>query len=85
MQISSIERLLTAQHHDPFSILGVHTEQGKPVLRVLRPHADSVVLLLPEGEAALSRTDERGLFEWRGERAPALPIRLRVREDGHDL
>jgi 1,4-alpha-glucan branching enzyme len=85
MHISSIERLLTARHHDPFAVLGLHSDHGKPVLRVLRPHAESVTLLLPGGEAALARTDARGLFEWHGEHAPAKPVRLRIREDGRDF
>ena len=85
MHISSIERLLSARHHDPFAILGLHSDHGKPVLRVLRPHAESVTLLLPEGEAALTRADVRGLFEWHGTQAPAKPVRLRIREDGRDF
>ena len=85
MQKSSIESLLTARHHDPFAVLGLHTSHGKEVLRVLRPHAESVTLLLPDGDAALKLVDERGLYEWRGEQAPAKPVRLRVREDGRDF
>ncbi|MDD4881513.1 MAG: 1,4-alpha-glucan branching protein GlgB [Gallionellaceae bacterium] len=85
MHISSIESLLTARYHDPFAILGLHTSHGKEVLRVLRPHAESVTLLLPDGEAALKCVDERGLYEWHGEHAPAKPVRLRIREDGQDF
>ncbi|MDD5364593.1 MAG: 1,4-alpha-glucan branching protein GlgB [Gallionellaceae bacterium] len=85
MHISSIESLLTARYHDPFAVLGLHTSHGKEVLRVLRPHAESVTLLLPDGEAVLKCVDERGLYEWHGEHAPAKPVRLRIREDGQDF
>ncbi len=85
MHLSSLERLLTARHHDPFSLLGLHGEHGEPVLRVLRPHAEAITLLLAHGEYALTQTDARGLFEWHGKTAPARPLRLRVREDGRDF
>jgi len=79
------ERLLAARHHDPFSILGLHPDKKAYVLRVLRPHAERVTLLLPEGEASLTQAHADGLFEWRGTSAPALPIRLRIQEDGQDF
>ncbi|NTV96960.1 MAG: 1,4-alpha-glucan branching enzyme, partial [Thiobacillus sp.] len=85
MHISSIERLLTARHHDPFSVLGLHSDHGKPVLRVLRPHAEAVTLLTADGEAKLTRVDARGLYEWHGLHAPHKPVRLRIREDGRDF
>ena len=79
----AIERLITARHHDPFAVLGQQQSNGKPVLRVFRPAAEQVTLLLPQGEAALTRADERGIFEWKGQ-APA-PWRLRIREGGEDF
>ncbi len=82
MSLTSLERILQARHHDPFSFLGLHTEGGTPILRVLRPHAEEVVLLLADGEVPLTMKDKRGLFEWRGKTAPARPVRLRIQEDG---
>jgi 1,4-alpha-glucan branching enzyme len=79
------ERLLAARHHDPFAILGLHPDKKGHVLRVLRPHAERVALLLPEGEAALTQVHADGLFEWQGTSAPARPIRLRIREDDQDF
>jgi len=82
MSLTLLERILQARHHDPFSFLGLHSEGGAPILRVLRPHAEAVVMLLADGEQPLTLKDKRGLFEWRGKQAPARPIRLRVQEDG---
>jgi 1,4-alpha-glucan branching enzyme len=79
------ERLLAARHHDPFAILGLHPDRKGHVLRVLRPHAERVALLLPEGEVALTQVHADGLFEWQGTSAPGRPIRLRIREDGQDF
>jgi 1,4-alpha-glucan branching enzyme len=53
------------------------------VLRVFRPGAAQVTLLLPQGEAAMTRVDARGLFEWEGQ--PPRPWRLRIREGGVDF
>jgi 1,4-alpha-glucan branching enzyme len=83
MPLTAQERTLQARHHDPFSFLGLHTDHGSHVLRVLRPHAEAVTLLLPGGDQPLRKADKRGLFEWRGAESPARPVRLRIVEDGH--
>ncbi len=79
------ERLLTARHHDPFDLLGLHPAPEGWVLRVHRPRAERVALLTDTGEAELTRVDARGLFEWRGPLAPPRPWRLAIREDGRDF
>jgi 1,4-alpha-glucan branching enzyme len=78
----ALERLLTARHHDPFDLLGLHPAPDGWVLRVHRPNATRIALLLEEGEVELTRTDARGLFEWRGALAPPRPWRLTIREGG---
>ncbi|MEW5768867.1 MAG: 1,4-alpha-glucan branching protein GlgB [Pseudomonadota bacterium] len=77
---NAIERLIAARHHDPFAILGLHQEQGRPLIRVFRPAAQAVALLLPGGEAEMTRVDPRGVFEWHGQTHG--PWRLRIREGG---
>ncbi|MCX7112228.1 MAG: 1,4-alpha-glucan branching protein GlgB [Proteobacteria bacterium] len=37
-----LQRILDARHHDPFSVLGRHRDQGKEIIRVLLPLAESV-------------------------------------------
>jgi 1,4-alpha-glucan branching enzyme len=76
----ALERLIAARHHDPFELLGLHTVQGTPVVRVFRPNAEQVSLLLPQGEAPMARTDPAGIFEWQG--TPPRPWRLRITEGG---
>lgn len=81
----ALERLLTARHHDPFDLLGLHPAPEGWVLRVHRPNAARVALQLDEGEVAFTRSDPRGLFEWRGSLAPPRPWRLSIEEGGHDF
>ena len=76
----SIERLISARHHDPFAILGLHRGQDAWVLRAFRPTASRVALVLPSGAVEMSQTDPRGLFEWRGAEPPARPWRLAITE-----
>ncbi len=83
MHPTSLDRLLTARHHDPFTVLGVHADHGQHVLRVCRPHAEEVVLLGEKGSVPLSKVDPRGLFEWRGKTAPVRPVHLRISEGGN--
>ena len=81
----TLERLFTARHHDPFAILGLHPDPAGWVLRVFRPDAAKVTLLLPQGAAAMLKTDERGLFEWRGALAPVRPWRLAIEAGGQSF
>src|SRR5215218_7007315 len=50
MTKDEVERLVRGEHHEPHRLLGVHTEDGKVVVRVFRPDATAVVALVgPEG------------------------------------
>ena len=81
---SLIDSLIHARHHDPFSILGLHNENGVPIIRVFRPDATQVSVLLPEGAAPMSRVHAGGLFEWTEKKTttPTAPWRLRIQEGG---
>jgi len=79
----SLERLLSARHHDPFALLGLHPAPEGWVLRVFRPAATRISLILAESLAELTKVDAGGLFEWRGQLAPPRPWRLAIEEDGH--
>ncbi len=78
----AIERLITARHHDPLAVLGLHRSHDGWLVRVFRPSATRVSLLLNEGAVAMRQTDARGIFEWQGEHPPARPWRLAVEENG---
>ena len=79
----SLERLLSARHHDPFALLGLHPAPEGWVLRVFRPAATRISLILAESLAELTKVDAGGLFEWRGQLAPPRPWRLAIEEGGH--
>src|SRR5215218_8814101 len=54
--------VIEGRHSDPFHYLGLHRENGRPVLRVFLPEA-SEVAALDHGQAALlPRIHESGLF-----------------------
>jgi 1,4-alpha-glucan branching enzyme len=78
----AIERLITARHHDPFAVLGLHRSHDAWLVRVFRPAATRVSLLLDAGPVEMSCSDPRGIFEWQGENPPAQPWRLAVEEGG---
>jgi len=68
--------------HDPFAILGVHAIPGGFVARTIQPHAETVTIALPDGEAEMHRVHPIGIFEWEGVSAPPEPCRITVRENG---
>jgi len=59
----TIDRVLGGAHHDPHSVLGAHPHPDGTVVRVLRPHADEVHVVLEGGEGhPLVRVHDAGLF-----------------------
>lgn len=59
-----LERIAQARHHDPFSLLGKHHEDGCELVRVFLPEVDDVSIA--EGNLHLQRIADTDLFEWRG-------------------
>ncbi len=61
-----IDRLLRAEHYDPFQVLGVHfntEEKNTALIRCFQPHAKSVSLLIGDAKIPMERIREEGLFE----------------------
>lgn len=52
---SDIDRLVDGAHHDPHSILGAHPHDGGVTIRVLRPNARDVTVVLPENSGSVTR------------------------------
>jgi 1,4-alpha-glucan branching enzyme len=79
---TEFEQIAQARHHDPFNILGKHTEDGTDLVRAYLPGADQVSIA--EGNLQLERVAGTDVFEWRGS-AGTVPDRYRLvwREDGH--
>ncbi|MEK7991398.1 MAG: 1,4-alpha-glucan branching protein GlgB [Thiotrichaceae bacterium] len=74
LQISDdLQRIIDARHHDPFSVLGKHTEKGKTIVRAYIPHAEEVTIA--EGNLAMQRIPETDVFIWEGK--TELPDRYR--------
>ncbi|MQA12899.1 MAG: 1,4-alpha-glucan branching protein GlgB [Pseudonocardiaceae bacterium] len=76
-----VRRLLEGSHHEPHSVLGAHPHPEGTVVRVLRPQADVVAVLLDGTEHPLQRSPE-GLFHGVVAGPPA-DYRLRVRYGDH--
>ena len=50
ISLGEIDRVIAGTHHDPHSILGAHPGPDGVVVRVLRPLAKSVTVVLPDGQ-----------------------------------
>lgn len=72
--------LLEAREFDPFRVLGLHRDGAGWCLRVFNPHAHSITLDCDGANKTLQRVNAGGIFEWRGNEAPAVPWCLHVQE-----
>lgn len=59
-----LQKIIDACHHDPFSVLGLHSAGSQALVRVFLPHAEEVSLA--EGNLPLQRIEGTDFFEWRG-------------------
>ncbi len=71
---SNFIKIAEAKHHDPFSVLGRHTENGKTVIRAYLPYAESVKI---DGEKApMQRLPDSDFFEYYPEQSLTEHYRL---------
>ena len=70
-----LQRIVEARHHDPFEVLGRHLEQGKAVVRVFLPQAESARLV--EADAPMTRIEGTDFLVWEGDPA-RVPERYRI-------
>ncbi len=56
-----LDRIVDGWHYAPHSILGAHLHEGAVTVRVLRPNADSVVIVTPDGRVPLAH-EHRGIW-----------------------
>ncbi|MFW5431342.1 MAG: 1,4-alpha-glucan branching protein GlgB [Methylophilaceae bacterium] len=73
-----MQRILDAQHHDPFSYLGQHAKNGAYVQRVFNQQADKVWLKDGKKWLALDKVNAAGLFELNSKSAIDTPCLLKV-------
>jgi 1,4-alpha-glucan branching enzyme len=60
---SGMAELLAARHHDPFALLGLHPWHDRFVLRLLRPHARRVLVIVGTARLPMQRRADTDLFE----------------------
>ncbi|RUM40813.1 MAG: 1,4-alpha-glucan branching enzyme [Desulfocapsa sp.] len=61
-----VDRLLRAEHYDPFQVLGVHftsSDDKKAIVRCFQPHAASVSLVIDKHSLPMAKIRDEGLFE----------------------
>ena len=86
-QNHSLDLILEARHHDPFSYLGLHEESGNQVFHAFLPYAERAWLKTAQGWEALHRKHAHGLYEWHGTESNAsarlsAPCLMRIETDG---
>ena len=79
---NEFEPILAARTHHPHTILGPQRRDGMTILRVFRPYAASVALLVGGKEVPMARVHPAGIFEWRGTASLGQDYRLSAEEDG---
>ncbi|WP_395106678.1 1,4-alpha-glucan branching protein GlgB [Actinomadura sp. SCN-SB] len=57
-----IEKLVGGEHHDPHGVLGAHPEREGVTVRALRPLAERVEVVLPNGDRHKLRHYHEGVF-----------------------
>src|SRR5512139_2151378 len=57
-----IGRLVGGDHHDPHAILGAHLGRDGVTIRALRPMAERVEVVLPDGERHRLKHVDQGVF-----------------------
>ncbi|MZD10280.1 1,4-alpha-glucan branching enzyme, partial [Streptomyces sp. SID5785] len=75
------KRLLAGGHHDPHAVLGAHPVVGGVVVRVLRPYARAVAVVV-DGRTVELADEGDGLFSVVLPGATVPAYRLRVTYDG---
>lgn len=79
----SLQRILSAQHHDPFHYLGLHREGDHYVFRAFLPHATEVGIKTGQDWHALEKTHDDGFFESHLTTAPEMPCLLKINSNGN--
>ena len=60
---AEIDRITGGSHHDPHSVLGAHPCPGGVVIRALRPLAETVTVVVPDGRRFPASHLRGGVFE----------------------
>lgn len=80
-----LQKILDAQHHDPFSFLGAHQVDGQHVLRVYHPHATNISVKINNKWLPLKQSGDSALFETLSKSAIKTPYLLKVEVGQHQF
>ena len=61
----ALSKIIDARHHDPFEVLGKHSDGQQQVLRAYLPHCSDV--RVTNTDIRLQRIEGTDLFEWYGD------------------
>lgn len=78
----ALARLLAARLHDPAEYLGVRQEYGQWVARLFHPGASGAWVRIEGQWRACVCAHPAGVFEWRSPAAIAVPLQMRIEENG---
>ncbi|WP_460446400.1 1,4-alpha-glucan branching protein GlgB [Angustibacter aerolatus] len=76
-----LDRLVSGDVGDPHAVLGMHPHEGGITLRTLRPHAASVLAVLPDGSRTELEHEHEGVFVGIVPATEVTDYRLEVRYD----
>jgi 1,4-alpha-glucan branching enzyme len=79
----NLQKIIDAQHHDPFSYLGVHQLGKVNVLRVFHPRADKVFVMINSQWLPLKQTKGKPLFTHETKEAIKTPCLLKIEFQEH--
>lgn len=79
----SLQRILSAQHHDPFHYLGLHRTGDGFVFRAFLPHATEVWIKTGKAWQALEKAHDDGFFESYLTDSPSTPCQLKINSHGN--
>lgn len=78
-----LQKIVDAQHHDPFNFLGVHLLNDVYVLRVFHPHATAIHLKIAGKWLPLTQIAGKPLFELHSQSVIETPCQLKVQINQH--
>lgn len=81
----NLQKIIDAQHHDPFSFLGLHQLRGKYILRVFHPRASKVFVKVAKKWLPLKQVTGQPLFELKSESALETPCLLKIKVGQHQF
>lgn len=78
-----LQKILDARHHDPFSFLGVHQQEGAYLLRFFHPRAIKVAVKIAEKWVPLKQVVGKPLFTLTSESVIQTPCLLQIEVNHH--